>query len=497
MLWAFALVVGCFLTETVVSQMLASTIGDATGRIVTDYSPSVVALASARAELHRMQDFVSDYVDGGGDDPDRQRVESSRVELDHAVASYLTLPFIPGERELWGRVAKDILEVRATTDRTLAAVERRDIAGARRMVRQDLRAAVDRTSADILSDIQLNGAAADADGRLIARRRQSSLQAAIALATASVALTVIAALLVFRVSAQHDALQRRHASVLEEANAELEIFASRLSHDILSPLSSTRLAIDAAMRAEGNEAIRKKLQRGAGGLDRAIRIAQSLFDFARAGARPVPGERGDVSAVVSGVVDEYRPLADGTGASLEASSAARWRATRGCSPPPCPTWCETRSSTSTAARPPSGWTSWPSTPAAGCASRCATPAPACRPEPRRTSSSPTCAAPAPPSPAWAWASRRSSASSRPTAAPSASNPTKAPAAASGWSCRRWQRRRRRRRPRPRLEVYFLLFLFLFLFLSLGGRAWMSLQIQSKLGWRSEIRQTPSAPRVIV
>jgi signal transduction histidine kinase len=323
MLWAFALVVGCFLTETVVSQMLASTIGDATGRIVTDYSPSVVALASARAELHRMQDFVSDYVDGGGDDPDRQRVESSRVELDHAVASYLTLPFIPGERELWGRVAKDILEVRATTDRTLAAVERRDIAGARRMVRQDLRAAVDRTSADILSDIQLNGAAADADGRLIARRRQSSLQAAIALATASVALTVIAALLVFRVSAQHDALQRRHASVLEEANAELEIFASRLSHDILSPLSSTRLAIDAAMRAEGNEAIRKKLQRGAGGLDRAIRIAQSLFDFARAGARPVPGERGDVSAVVSGVVDEYRPLADGTGASLEASVPAR------------------------------------------------------------------------------------------------------------------------------------------------------------------------------
>src|SRR5678810_1232525 len=104
------------------------------------------------------------------------------VELDRAVASYLKLPFIPGERELWGRVAKDIVQVRATTNQTLEAVERGDTARAHRLVRNDLRAAVDRSSVDILSDIELNGAASDADARLIARRRRSSFQAAIALA---------------------------------------------------------------------------------------------------------------------------------------------------------------------------------------------------------------------------------------------------------------------------------------------------------------------------
>jgi signal transduction histidine kinase len=322
MLWAFALVVVCFLTATVVSQLVASTIDDAAGRLVTDYAPSIVALASARAELHRMQDLMSDYV-RGGNKADRERVASAMVELDHAVESYEKLPFIAGERELWGRVATDIVEVRATIDRALAAVENDDWVGARGLVRRDLRAAVDTASADILSDIQLNGSAADADGHLIARRRRMSLQVASGLAAVSVALTALAAFLVYRLTAEHDALQREHTTLLAEANAELSIFASRVSHDILSPLSSTRLAIDAALKEESNDAIRRKLERGAGGLKRVTRIAQALFDFARSGARPDPGERGDIRTVVADVVDEYRPLAHQAGARLEASVPAR------------------------------------------------------------------------------------------------------------------------------------------------------------------------------
>jgi signal transduction histidine kinase len=322
MLWAFPLVVTAFLTETLISQLVASRIDEAAVRIVTDYSPSVVALATARSDLHRIQDYVSDYVQLGGRTVDRDQIASAEAELDRAVAAYLRLPFGPGERALWERVANDIDVFRRTIDRTLGAVERNDTPAASALVRQDLRAAVDRASADISSDIELNGNAADADGRSIARIRRRSLEAAIGLALASVAFATLLAWLVYRLGAQHDALQRRHAAMLEETNAELEIFASRLSHDILSPLASTRLAIDAALGAQGTESGQRALQRGAGALDRVSRIARALFEFARAGARPSPDERGDVRAVVNEVLDEYRSVAEQNGIALEAALRA-------------------------------------------------------------------------------------------------------------------------------------------------------------------------------
>ena len=317
--WAFALVVLFFLTETVVSQLLASAIDTAASRIVSDSAPSVVALASARSELHRLQDLTSDYVEGNGREADRERVDASLAALNRAAMTYVRLPFIPGERELWTRVAEDIRQVKVTLERTTHAVERGDRAGARRLAMEDLRQAVDQAGADILSDIELNGRAADEDALMIARRRRESLRAAAALTAVSVALTALVAFLVYRLAAQHDALQREHANMLREANAELEIFASRLSHDIVSPLASTRLAIDWALRAEDDETIQRTLRRGSQGLERATRIAHGLLVLAGAGARPSSTERGNVRSVADEVVDEFRALAEKTGARLEAS----------------------------------------------------------------------------------------------------------------------------------------------------------------------------------
>lgn len=49
LLWAFPLVVVSFVTATIISQLVAAAIDEAAGRIVTDYSPSVIALATARS----------------------------------------------------------------------------------------------------------------------------------------------------------------------------------------------------------------------------------------------------------------------------------------------------------------------------------------------------------------------------------------------------------------------------------------------------------------
>src|SRR4029077_12528484 len=144
-----------------------------------------------------------DYVEGGGQRVDWERVASSRAELSRAVSSYESLPFIPSERELWARVADDIREVHRTLGRTVGAVEHGDNGEARRLVNGDLRAVVNKASADLLSDVELNAAAANRDARMIAHRRRSSMRAAAVLDVASVALTVVVALLIYALTAQH------------------------------------------------------------------------------------------------------------------------------------------------------------------------------------------------------------------------------------------------------------------------------------------------------
>jgi len=317
--WAFSLVVGAFLADTVVTQMLASAIDAAANRITTDFAPSVVALADTRTELHRLQDYVSDYVDGVSPSTTRLRIAAADAAVRRAAASYESLPFIAGERDLWQRVKADLQTVESALDRTLAAADRNDFEAARSIVRGDLRTAIDVTSGDILNDVELNAGAADKDGRLIAARRRASMWAAAALDVVSIALTAIIALVIYRLNAEKDALQRRQTEILREANAELEAFANRLSHDILSPLSLTRLTIESVLKSNPTAEARRLLERGVGGIERATHIAHGLLEFARSGAKAGPEERADLQKVVCGVIDELRPLADQAGARLEAS----------------------------------------------------------------------------------------------------------------------------------------------------------------------------------
>ena len=99
--------------------------------------------------------------------------------------------------------------------------------------------------------------------------------------------------------ANHDLTQRKAA--------ELEQFAGRVAHDILSPLSAVSMAMTLVEKspAQSGEA----LQRAQSSLSRVRRIVDGLLEFARAGARPEAGARADVRVVAAGLLDELGPFA--------------------------------------------------------------------------------------------------------------------------------------------------------------------------------------------
>lgn len=313
---AFVIVVVCFTAGTAVAQQSARLIDRIADEIVSDVAPSIAHLASARSELHRLQDFAADYVANGGQAADRAEVERSLDRLEGETAAYLRLPFFPGERDAWQAVSAEIDRVRDVVEQALAVSARGDLRTARALVTVDLRSAVDAASAALVEDMNVNAMRADFDAERIKRQRRSATVVAIALDVLSSVVAATVAWFVCRLNTHHTALRNEHARVLEDKNSELELFASRLAHDVASPLASTQFAIELALRASDDERVRRPLMNGRAGVDRAAGIARALLDFARAGARPESPEQSDASAVATEVVDELLPSACQAGATI-------------------------------------------------------------------------------------------------------------------------------------------------------------------------------------
>jgi len=90
---------------------------------------------------------------------------------------------------------------------------------------------------------------------------------------------------------------------------ELEQFAGRVAHDILGPLSSSKMAISLAFDRSNESAVRNLLERAQRSSARVATIVDGLLRFARAGARPEAGEFTVVRPTVEAIMAELEPLA--------------------------------------------------------------------------------------------------------------------------------------------------------------------------------------------
>jgi signal transduction histidine kinase len=123
----------------------------------------------------------------------------------------------------------------------------------------------------------------------------------------------VAALLVRR----HQRLSENVRRLDRERAHELEQFAGRVAHDIVSPLGPVSVGVQYLARKlpddrEAQGAVR--LVRGS--LDRVGAIVDELLRFARAGARPARGECADLQRVIDALRDELLPAAREQGVAL-------------------------------------------------------------------------------------------------------------------------------------------------------------------------------------
>jgi signal transduction histidine kinase len=156
----------------------------------------------------------------------------------------------------------------------------------------------------------------------IERERLRAKRLAYQLDALCAALAVAAAWIAWRTNRHVQRAQEEHRRLVERKAEELEQFAGRVAHDILSPLATVSIALALAERSAPQA--KDALGRGHKSLLRVRGIVDGLLGFARAGARPEPGARAEVQPLVSGLEEELALFAAQNEAELRIEPVPRF-----------------------------------------------------------------------------------------------------------------------------------------------------------------------------
>src|SRR3954451_8051867 len=301
---AFTAVVLAFVGSTMVSQRAAREVRDLSLRISRDTAPGIESMATLRAEVRHVETLVHGTGEQASADLEEQ-IADARRQLENAQLRFQALPhFSPEERAIFPRL---VANMRAFDEAVERALERARSGGGATPVRELLPYgdAAAKAAQEIL-DVDAREAEQMAARIETVHERADKL--ALQLDAVSAILAAIAAAMAVRAVRHMIRLQEENRQLTERKAAEMEQFAGRVAHDVLSPLSSVSLALSLVQKTSG-QAAQNAAARGMTTLSRVRTVVDALLDFARAGAQPEPGAVAPVRDAVAGLEDEIRPAA--------------------------------------------------------------------------------------------------------------------------------------------------------------------------------------------
>src|SRR5439155_6534424 len=284
--------------------------------ISRDAAPGIQVISDLRAEVREMQARVFRTVNGvpASDIGDwRRRLDAL---LEHAVA----LPTDAPEALLLGKLHSAVRAFDEAAERALEQARggHRDLA--QETARNEVFRLADAAGAAANDLVQYDVEAAEKAAQRIEAARRRGNRTAWQLDAFCAAIAAFAAFVTIRALRQIHRMQQAHQNLTERKAAELEQFAGRVAHDILSPLSAVSMAMGIVEKSPAHSA--DSLERARSSLSRVRRIVDGLLDFARAGARPEAGSRAEVRSVAAGLLEELGPFANQRDASLRVGEVA-------------------------------------------------------------------------------------------------------------------------------------------------------------------------------
>jgi len=248
--------------------------------IETNAVPSIHYLSRAAVQLTRLNQLLDDMSAPG---PKRAAAIAAAKEeisaLQNDVDAYVLLPTLPGERNFWAALRADVGRavqlVRQSTDVENASEHNLEIADD----------AIDRALRSVLVTLDFDVKQSQDLAREVRNTRAATLRAVITLDSVATAVALIGLVAAYRASRSHDALLRNHNALLDARVHELDSFAGRVAHDVLSPLGTVATGLSLLTRST-DVGGRTYIERSQRALTRVQQLVEALLTFARSGARP-------------------------------------------------------------------------------------------------------------------------------------------------------------------------------------------------------------------
>jgi len=278
---AFIAVAAAFVASTVVAQRAAREVGGLAASIARDAAPGLASMSNVRSEVRRLQELVTRVAVLGTLSDERAEIDETRRNLDFHLAEFRSLPTSEQELKLLSQLQTDIRSFDEAVERVIAHLGSHQPEKAALVLSAELRPLADEAAAAASKLVQLDAKAAEGAALRIEEVHRRADRMALEMDTLCVLLAVVAAWLVARAVANARKLQEEHRELALRRAEELEQFAGRVAHDVLSPLATVGLALSVANKT-GSPSQRTALQRGSASLQRVRGIAEP-FGHDRAG----------------------------------------------------------------------------------------------------------------------------------------------------------------------------------------------------------------------
>ena len=312
---AFAAVALAFVASTMVAQRAAREVGAQAAFIARDAAPGLASMAGVRGEIRRLQAIVTRQAAIGPLPTDKAAIDDTRHNLDARLADFGKLPTSTEELTLLNALQADIRGFDEAVEHVIAQVAAGHSDAAKATLVNDVRPRADRAAAAAGRLVDLEARMAEDAAYRVEEVHRISSRVALQMDALCVVLAAVAAWLVLRAVRRARQIEQQHRAMLEARADELEQFAGRVAHDVLSPLGAVGLALSVA-KSTGPPMAQTAAERGASSLRRVREIVDALLEFARSGARPEPGAAADVHAVIKDLVEELHPQAEDAAVEL-------------------------------------------------------------------------------------------------------------------------------------------------------------------------------------